>query len=83
MIDLGKGWHLNYQKLVLENSDRGFNKFLGVCKEALKVYASLKTKYIRGNNSPFMNRILSKKLMKRSRLRNKFLRSKSKDYKKN
>ena len=73
----------NYQKLVLENSDRGFNKFLDACKEALKVYASLKTKYIRGNNSPFMNGRLSKKIMKKSRLRNKFLRSKSKDYQKN
>ena len=44
-------------KVALENSDKGFNKFLDVCKEAL-----------RGNNSPFMNRILSKEIMKRSRL---------------
>ena len=65
MIDLGKGWHLNYQKLVLENSDKIFNEFFGVCKEALKVYASLKTKYIRGNHSPFMNKILSKKQWKK------------------
>ena len=53
-------------KVVSENSDKGFNKFLDVCKEAL-----------RGNNSPFMNRILSKEIMKRSRLRNEFLKSKS------
>ena len=59
-------------KVVLENSDKGFNKFLDVCKEAL-----------RGNNSPFMNRILSKEIMKRSRLRNKFLKSKSEADKKN
>ena len=37
----------------------------------------LKRNIIRGNNSPFMNRILSKEIMKRSRLRNKFLKSKS------
>ena len=70
-------------KVFLENSDEGFNKFLGVCKEALNMYAPLKKKYIRGNNSPFMNRILSKEIMKRSRLRNKFLKSKSEADKKN
>ena len=70
-------------KVVLENSDKGFNKFLDVCKEALNMYAPLKKKYIRGNNSPFMNRILSKEIMKRSRLRNKFLKSKSEADKKN
>ena len=47
------------------------------------MYAPLKKKYIRGNNSPFMNRILSKEIMKRSRLRNKFLKSKSEADKKN
>ena len=36
-------------KVVLENSDKGFNKILGVCKEALNRYAPLKKKYIRGN----------------------------------
>ena len=47
------------------------------------MYAPLKKKYIRGNNSPFMNRILSKEIMKRSRLRNKFLESKSEADRKN
>ena len=69
--------------MVLENSDKGFNKFLGVCKEALTMYAPLKKKYIRGNNFPFTNRILSEETMKRTRLRDKFLKSKSKDDKKN
>ena len=70
-------------KVVLENSGKGFNKFLVACKEALNMYAPLKKKYIRGNNSPFMNRILSEKIMTRSRLRNKFLKSKSEANKKN
>ena len=52
-------------------------------KEALKMYAPLKNIYIRGNNSPFLNRILSKEIMKRSRLKNKFLKSKSEADKKN
>ena len=69
-------------KVVLENSSKGFNKFLGVCKEALNVYAPLKKSYIKGNNSPFMNRILSKGIMNRTRLRNELLKSKSEDDKK-
>ena len=70
-------------KVVLENNDKGFNKFLGVCNENLNKYAPLKEKYIGGHNSPFLNRILSKEIMKRSRLRNKSLRSKSEADKKN
>ena len=70
-------------KLVLENSDKGFNKCLVVCKEALNMYAPLKKRYIRGNNSPFMSRTLSKKIMKRSGLRNKLLKSNSEADKKN
>ena len=50
-------------KVVSGKSDKGFNKYLDVCKEALNIYASLKKKYIRGNNSPFMNRILSEEIM--------------------
>ena len=34
----------------------------------------MKTKYIRPNNSPFMNHDLSKAIMVRSRLRNKFIK---------
>ena len=70
-------------KVVLESRDNGFNKFLKVCKEALNMYAPLKKKYIRGNNSPFMNRILSKEIIKRSILRNLFSKSKSEADKKN
>ena len=38
----------------------------------LNLYAPIKTKYIRANNSPFMNKSLSKAIMTRSRLRNRF-----------
>ena len=39
--------------------------------------APSKKRYVRANQSPFMNKKLSKKIMKRSRLRNKFLNTKS------
>ena len=40
-------------------------------------HAPLKKRYVRANQSPFMNKKLSKEIMKRSRLRNKFLNIKS------
>ena len=43
----------------------------------LDKHAPLKKRYVRANQSPFMNKKLSKEMMKRSRLRNKFLNTKS------
>ena len=40
-------------------------------------YDPIKKKYIRGNEAPFMTKILHKEIMKSSRLRNKYLKSKS------
>ena len=42
----------------------------------LDKHAPLKKRYVRANQSPFMNKKLSKEIMKRSRLRNKFLNTK-------
>ena len=70
-------------KKALQNTDKCFSKCLAACKEALNMYVPLKNKYIRGNNSPFMSRILSKEIMQNSRLRNIFLKSKSEADKKN
>ena len=44
----------------------------------LNKHTPMKTKYIRANNSPFMNKELSKAIMVRSRLRNKSLKLKQK-----
>ena len=43
----------------------------------LEKHAPLKKRYVRANRSPFINKKLSKEIMKRSRLRNKFLNTKS------
>ena len=43
----------------------------------LNKHAPLKKRYIRANNSPFMNKTLSKAIMDRSRLRNRFLKLKN------
>ena len=43
----------------------------------LEKHAPSKTRYTRANQAPYMNKKLSKEIMKRSRLRNKFLNTKS------
>ena len=43
----------------------------------LNLHAPMKEKYMRANNSPFMNKSLHKAVMTRSRLRNKFLKNSS------
>ena len=52
-----------------------------ILKESVNItfdkHAPLKKRYVRANQSPFMNKKLSKEIMKRSRLRNKFLNAKS------
>ena len=52
-----------------------------ILKESVNItldeHAPLKKRYVRVNQSPFMNKKLSKEIMKRSRLRNKYLNTKS------
>ena len=52
-----------------------------ILKESVNItldkHILLKKRYVRANQSPFMNKKLSKEIMKRSRLRNKFLNTKS------
>ena len=63
----------------INNDDEGFNNFLRICRNTLDRFAPRKKKYIRGNNAPFMNKTLSKEIMKRSNLRNKYLKSRSEE----
>ena len=52
-----------------------------ILKESVNIsldkHVPLKKRYVRANQSPFMNKKLSKEIMKRSCLRNKFLNTKS------
>ena len=54
--------------------------------ELLNNHAPMKEKYVRANNAPFMNKVLSKAVMTRSRLRNQYLKdpnpNKNVEYKK-
>ena len=51
--------------------------FYKVCIEVLNQYAPRKKKYVRGNNKPFLNKALSKAIMQRTKLRNKYLKDPS------
>ena len=53
-----------------ENFENFENAFIDLLNEL----APMKEKHVRANNSPFMNKTLSKAVMTRSRLRNRYLR---------
>ena len=51
--------------------------FYIVCTEVLNKHAPPKKKHIRGNNKPFMNKAISKAIMLKAKVRNKFLNYKT------
>ena len=68
------------EKLSTENinaNGSGFEKFLQICIQTLDIFAPYKKKYLQGNNMPFMNKSLPRAHMKRSRLRNLYLKKKT------
>ena len=58
------------------------NGLLNACKRILDIHAPRKQKYATGKHVPFMNKALSKEIMTRTRLRNKFLKDRSEENKK-
>ena len=54
--------------LVMENINlsNGLRKFIDICMKSLDKFAPRKKKYSRGNNMPFMNKLLSRAHMKRT-----------------
>ena len=66
-------------RVTLNNQDVNYTKnpklFFELCRSELEHHAPRKKKYIRGNNKPFMTKALSKSIVERTRLRNKFLKN--------
>ena len=54
-----------------------YQHFLNIFIEILNKHAPMKIKYLRANHGKFMTKGLHKAIMKRSRLRNKFLRDRT------
>ena len=69
-------------KANIEENENGLNNLNNACKRILDIHAPRKQKYARGNHMPFMNKALSKEIMRRTRLRNKFLKDRSEENKK-
>ena len=72
------------EKLSTENinaNGSGFEKFLQICIQTLDIFAPYKKKCLQGDNMPFMNKSLARAHMKRSRLRNLYLKKKTCLYK--
>ena len=53
-------------------NDDSYKNFESIFLNALNIYAPLKTKMLRFNNSAFMTKKLWKEIMKRSKLKNNF-----------
>ena len=70
--DLGAALHYSRDANVV------YNDFCSRFRKVLDRHAPLKSKFIRGNQAPFMTKELSKGIMTRSELKNKFNRHKTK-----
>ena len=65
-----------FSQIGFENIITNFGAFKKAANEIVEKHLPLKKRYVRANQAPFMNRMIKKAIMKRSRLRNKFLHSK-------
>ena len=61
-------------QMTSENNDLEFDEAID---EAIQRHAPIKKWYVRANQAPFINKKINREIMKRSRLRNKFLNTKS------
>ena len=68
---------LSNEELVI--NDDGLKRFCELSINILNKHAPRKKKYARGNQMPFFTKQLSKEIMTRSRLRNKYLRNRNED----
>ena len=65
------------------NCDSRFGNFISSYNRILDEHAPQKKRYLRGNQSPFMNKPLVKAIMVRSKLRNVFLKNKTEENRSN
>ena len=70
--------HLSNEVFV--NDDDGLNIFCKTAMDTLNSFAPIKMKYVRGNQMPFMTKNLSKEIMTRSILRNKYLKQRMQEH---
>ena len=59
------------------SSSTSYKVFQNIFQQTLNKHAPIKTKILRANNAPYMNKELHKAIMTRSRLKNKYLKNPS------
>ena len=69
----------NFANEVFVNNHDGLETFCKTTMDTLNSLVPIKKKYARGNQIPFMTKILSKGIMTRSRLGNKYLKHKTEE----
>ena len=60
-----------------ENNELELDIFKTALNEVILRHAPIKQRYVRANQAPFINKKINKEIMKKSRLRNKFLNTKT------
>ena len=63
------------QKKILD--EKGLDVFSEICTYVLDKHAPQRKRYLRSNHKPFINNEISKALVTRTRLRNRFLKNRS------
>ena len=71
--------NLNSLPLSILDPNKAYAEFCDTFKTILDKHAPLKLKVLRGNHAPFITKELSKGIMTRSRLKNKFNRHRTKE----
>ena len=66
---------LTKQKKVLD--EKRLDAFSEICSDVLDKHAPQRKRYLRSNHKPFMNNEISKAIMTRTRVRNRFLKNRS------
>ena len=66
---------LTKQKKVLD--EKRLDAFSEICTDVLDKHAPQRKRYLRSNHKPFMNNEISKAIMTRTRVRNRFLKNRS------
>ena len=64
-------------QMTSERNNLEFDRFKTALDKAIQRHAPIKKRYVQANEAPFINKKINKEIMKRSRLRNKFLNTKS------
>ena len=67
--------NLTYSLYSSDKRNMKYDVFKNIFMNALNRHDPIKEKMIRGNNAPFMNKTLSKSIMTRSQLKNKYHKS--------